>query len=269
MLEIASLTGSVPLALPVPRSTAWSTTHTLPLAPQGGASNASTARGFGAADVTSPAAQALSTQALSAVLDEIDYGVMVVEAPTGRLLHANSRAHDECRRFGSLDLHGGVATMTDAIGQRAFVNALFLATQGRRSLLTLNAARSASNAHPSNDGTDSEAPAATVAVVPLPGDGSSAQALLLFGKRQVADALNVGFFARLFGLTPTEESVLLCLCRSMKPTEIADEHGVAISTVRTHVNSIRLKTGTGSIRDLVHKVSTLPPMASALRAGTH
>jgi DNA-binding CsgD family transcriptional regulator len=208
-----------------------------------------------------PIAAALSAAALCAVLDEIDYGVMVVEAPGGRVRHVNRQAGDECRRHGTIDLRDGVASVGEPTQQRAFVTALVHAAQGRRSLINLRGRATAAD--------DAELPPVPVAVVPLPNDGATGQALLVFGKRHVADALSVGFFSRLHALTPTEDAVLLSLCRGMKPTEIADEHGVAISTVRTHVNSIRLKTGTGSIRDLVHKVSTLPPMASALRAGTH
>lgn len=42
-------------------------------------------------------------------------------------------------------------------------------------------------------------------------------------------------------------------------------HGVALSTVRTQVSSIRAKTGTENISSLVRMVAMLPPMVSALR----
>jgi DNA-binding CsgD family transcriptional regulator len=226
-----------------------------------------------AAAVTLPAAAHLTVPGLVAVLDEIDYGLMVVDLPSGRLRHANRQALEECRRHGTLDLAEGFVAVPDVTGHRALLSALSQALQGRRTLLSLRNHPELAQADPTPRAGEASAPgpasSVTVAVVPMPRDNDQAQALLVFGKRPGADALSVGFFARLHGLTPTEDTVLLSLCRGMKPTDIAEEHGVAISTVRTHVNSIRLKTGTGSIRDLVHKVATLPPMASALRAGAH
>jgi hypothetical protein len=40
---------------------------------------------------------------------------------------------------------------------------------------------------------------------------------------------------------------------------------VAISTVRSHICSIRQKTQTGSIRELVNRVTVLPPITSVLK----
>jgi DNA-binding CsgD family transcriptional regulator len=207
-----------------------------------------------------------SSALLGAVLDEIDYGVMVVEATTGALLHANRLALEEISLHRTLELVDGRVVAPDAGGQRALTSALMAVRQGRRSLLGLNAPatgeRAAAAVAPATGSTQ-------VSVVPIASESPQPRALLVFGKRQVADSLSVGFFARAHSLTPTEDAVLLGLCRGLKPTQIAVDHGVAISTVRTHVNSIRVKTGTSSIRDLVNRVSTLPPMAPALRRCTH
>jgi DNA-binding NarL/FixJ family response regulator len=61
--------------------------------------------------------------------------------------------------------------------------------------------------------------------------------------------------------------VLEMLCDGALPSEIAKHVGVAVCTVRSQIGSIRTKTGTGSIGDLVRQVSLLPPMLSALRMG--
>jgi DNA-binding CsgD family transcriptional regulator len=52
----------------------------------------------------------------------------------------------------------------------------------------------------------------------------------------------------------------------MPPGEIASELGVAISTVRTQIGNLRLKTGAQSIRALVRQVAVLPPLMGALRS---
>lgn len=214
-----------------------------------------------------PRAGALAPSLLGAVLDEIDYGVMVVDAVSATLLHANRLALEEARTHRTLDLAGNRVSAPDGAGQRALSAALLAVRQGRRSLLALRAAPGdAEMAAADGGGRDA---AVRVSVVPLANDGGAARALLVFGKRQVADTLSVGFYARAHALTPTEDAVLLSLCRGLRPTQIASEHGVAISTVRTHVNSIRVKTGTSSIRELVNRISALPPMAPALRPCTH
>jgi hypothetical protein len=41
---------------------------------------------------------------------------------------------------------------------------------------------------------------------------------------------------------------------------------VGLSTIRTQIGSIRLKTGASSIRALVRQVALLPPLVSALQA---
>ena len=46
--------------------------------------------------------------------------------------------------------------------------------------------------------------------------------------------------------------------------ETADA-SVAVSTVRTQIGSIRIKTGASSIRELVRQVAVLPPLVGALR----
>ena len=61
--------------------------------------------------------------------------------------------------------------------------------------------------------------------------------------------------------------MLELLCSGVRPTEVARQQGVAVSTVRTQIGSIRAKTGAGSISELVRQVAVLPPMVGALRGG--
>jgi DNA-binding CsgD family transcriptional regulator len=51
----------------------------------------------------------------------------------------------------------------------------------------------------------------------------------------------------------------------VRPTAIARQQNVAVSTVRTQIGSIRAKTGAGSISELVRQVAVLPPLVGALR----
>ena len=88
----------------------------------------------------------------------------------------------------------------------------------------------------------------------------------MFQKRQAYEALTLSFFARTHRLTSAETTVLEALCRGLRPQQIACQQGVAISTVRTQVSSIRAKTQTGSMRELVQTLSTLPPLTPAMKS---
>ena len=110
--------------------------------------------------------------------------------------------------------------------------------------------------------------------VPTPGDdeddSGETLALLTFGKRHACETLTIDFFARSQGLTGAEGRVLQALCNGAKPKEIANQCDVAISTVRSHICSIRVKTQTANIRELVDRVAMLPPITPAVKsARTH
>jgi DNA-binding CsgD family transcriptional regulator len=107
----------------------------------------------------------------------------------------------------------------------------------------------------------------SIAVVPLPETlpGGARPTLVMLGKRALCERLSVQWFARSHQLTPAETRVLEGLCHGDSPNEIAQAQGVAISTVRTQIGSIRTKTGVGSIRGLVRRIGLLPPLVTALR----
>jgi DNA-binding CsgD family transcriptional regulator len=92
-------------------------------------------------------------------------------------------------------------------------------------------------------------------------------ALLVFAKQHLCDDSTMALFARERGLTNAEGQVLAQVCKGLRPAQIADHHGVQVSTVRTQLRSIRMKTCSDTIRELVQKVSVLPPMARHLATG--
>jgi DNA-binding CsgD family transcriptional regulator len=179
------------------------------------------------------------------VLEEIDYGLILVR-PDGSLQHANHLARHELARGRFLRIAGErvmgqTPSQTDEI-QRAVTSA----AQGRRQMLMLR----------------SDAETLPVACVPLfqPYESGNGSVLLMLGRQPGIQNLNVTFFSRTHGLTPTEEAVLRSLCEGLEVQDIAEAHGVSVCTVRTQVRSLRLKTGIGSMRLLVQRVASLPPM---------
>jgi DNA-binding CsgD family transcriptional regulator len=191
---------------------------------------------------------------LSASLNEIDYGLLLV-AEDGQALHVNHAARAELDDAHPLQMLGRTLRARASRDVAPLVEALGAACgRGLRRMLALG-----EGAH-----------RVSVAVVPLAPQGGAhcGTALLMLGKRQVCEDLSVDGFARAHQLSPAETQVLKALCRGERPTAIALRHGVALSTVRTQVGSIRAKTGTESIGALVRRVAVLPPMVGALRGGS-
>ena len=183
----------------------------------------------------------------ASAFDELDYGLLIVDAGA-RLLHANQAGHQHgTDPQGACTLEAGhLSARTgsdDALLQRAIQQA---ARAARRSLLRLGT--------PGASGP--------IAVVPL-GAGPDA-VLVVFGKRQVCEVLSVEHYARVHGLTHAEGMVLAALCDGDNPAGIARRFGVAVSTVRSQIASIRQKTRAASIRDLVRQIAVLPPIMSAI-----
>lgn len=188
---------------------------------------------------------------LTGALDELDYGMLLLD-DRGRLVQANQMGHQHCTAtHGTCRLHNGRVHARHDTDEPALQRALGHAASGRRSLLKLG-----------------DAPhVETVAIVPLssPLGGRAGDAILLvFGKQQVCEALSVEHFARVHSLTHAEGMVLTALCAGDEPSAIARKFGVAVSTVRTQIASVRQKTQAASIRDLVRQVAMLPPIVSVL-----
>jgi DNA-binding CsgD family transcriptional regulator len=187
---------------------------------------------------------------LAATLDEIDYGVLLLRDAT-TVAHANHSARAELEGDHPLQLTGNSLRVRHAKDARPLREAIAAATgRGMRRMLTLGLARKQ----------------VTVAVVPVTTHGPDEQpaALLVLEKRQVCGQLSVQGFARCHGLTLAETSVLQALCDGLDPMEIAQHNGVAVSTIRSQIGSLRAKTGAASIRELLSRVAALPPLGAAL-----
>jgi len=196
-----------------------------------------------------------STEALlNAALEQVAYGLALVHIDTRQIRFANGLAKEALQAPGNE--HTGLC---GALGHLATVQrsdagqldrAMQRAKTGMRGLIAL--------------GTEGSAP--SVAVVPLATPVANGHALLVFSKRQLCDSSTVALFARERGLTGAEGNVLAAVCTGLRPREIAARHGVQISTVRSQLRSIRLKTRCETIRQLVETISVLPPTARHLSA---
>lgn len=104
----------------------------------------------------------------------------------------------------------------------------------------------------------------SVLPVTLPYEASPL-ALLVLGRRQVCSELGLEMLGSAYQLTWAERRVLGCLVQQLSPREIARHNGVAISTVRTQIASLRAKFASRSVDELLLRVAMVPPVCGALR----
>jgi DNA-binding CsgD family transcriptional regulator len=204
----------------------------------------------GASPLHREVSAALRNAVLAGVLEEIDYGLLVVGAGA-QILVANQPAWLELgsERFvrRRQDRFASSAASHGAKIQIALANA----RRGQRSLVTLS-------------GSDGEL---ALSFAPLNLDARSAVgiaetslALVLFGKRDACDTTALQQYGRLHGLTGAERALLPAIIRGLSIKAMADQRCVATNTVRAHLRSIREKTGTRSLRTLMVRLTSLPPI---------
>ena len=198
------------------------------------------------------AAASLSNQWMGLVLDELDHGVVMLNG-SGRVLHCNQAAQANLADNHPLELvgpHLRARLLTDAV---PLAEALEGAqTGGRRCLLRLGDEHAGCGR-------------ANVVVVPLNRDVSQSAVLLVLERRALCGDLAAQWFALRYQLTPAETEVLKALSNGIKPADVAVRQGVAISTVRSQIQSIRAKSGADSIGELMRQLALLPPLVSTLR----
>ncbi len=213
---------------------------------------------------------------LASMLNEVDYGMLLVDADA-QVLHINQTAQTELDADHPLQLLGRSVRAHLPQDVAPLYDALAGAQRGLRRLLPMGQPAQAGQSHAGSQRIYvSVVPVSTrldagFSLVPVPAGataGTQVAALLVFSKRHVCSPLSVRGFARCHGLTATETQVLQMVCDGVPPGQIAQHQGVMLCTVRTQITSIRAKTHTLSIRDLVQQVAVLPPLVGALRGAT-
>jgi DNA-binding CsgD family transcriptional regulator len=260
----AAAAGAVRVLRPAPAPAWW-------LAPGGQAPSAPASQGA-----------ALSGALLQPVLDALGCGLLLLDA-AGQVLHANRAAQLLCTAGAPLVLHedGLVLSVDD---EHRLCAALQGAQRGQWAMLALRGSA------PWRD--DEEVGTVAVGVVPLPAeaeapphggavvdrtdragalpqDGHKGQAvaMLVLGPQRMTGGLALQFFCREHELTRAECLVLQALCDGETPAEVAGKTGVSLSTVRTHIQSMRQKARAQSIRHLVQMVGSLPPLMGSALSG--
>ena len=202
---------------------------------------------------------------LKLVLDQVDYGLAVVDLDSRRIAFANALARhcleSDADAPSGLYLQDGQLRVGNSADVLQFDRALARARIGLRALLRLDAAGKQHTLALVPLSATWAAGASRSAETDQPQTSNASLALLVFAKQQLCDGSTMTLFAQQLGLTSMEGQVLASVCEGLRPNQIASQRGVQISTVRTQLRSIRQKTRTDTIRELVQQISVLPPLA--------
>lgn len=191
----------------------------------------------------------LSAGRCQALLDALDVGVLVCDEHAG-LVHANAAGELALVQSTLLCLVDHQLSTPNAGQQALLLQAIHAAAGGRHQLLQLQAG----------------ANRLSLSVQPLDApEGEPRQALLLLGRRCASPGLGVTMLCQLHELTSAEQRVLTGLLQGQRVSELATQHGVKVSTVRTQVAALRAKLGVSRMDEALLMAAELPPMVSALR----
>lgn len=183
---------------------------------------------------------------LSRVLDEVDYGILVVDLEW-HVWSCNRSARWALQATGALSMVDGDLKVAGSKDASALRQAMEHAVgKGVRRLLSLQGGGQA----------------VALAVVPLERESAEERdcCLLMLSRPSPCEQLSAWGLAHSAGLTGSERAVFLELMNGHGPLEIAELRRVSIATVRTQINGIRAKLGCASIREVMLLASTLPPL---------
>jgi len=90
-----------------------------------------------------------------------------------------------------------------------------------------------------------------------------ARLVIIIGKKLPCEPLTLRRFSGTYKITAAEQRVVAQLMKGLAPCKIALNNDVAETTVRTQIKSVLAKTGISSMRDLLLRLSRLPPVSMA------
>lgn len=192
----------------------------------------------------------------ASAFDQLAFGVVVCEA-FGRVIYANAAAGSLTAQSRGLRL-AGVPTRVGALVPKeaeALARLVFAAASPR----------------PSGGGvrlTGADGRSLSVLVTPLPpavADGfGGGKALLSIAREDATPSAGVSALRSLYGLSQAQAELCRGLATGKTFEEIAVERGVAVSTLRTHLATVLVRTGSRNLRDLIRLLGALPPLARGI-----
>lgn len=190
----------------------------------------------------------------AATLDLFAFGIVICDG-SGRVVMANRAAQEMTRPGCGINLGGrgnGVAATVSAQTQAL-------------SLLVHDAANGKAGGVMRVTGSPEHGDF-VVLVAPLPphfgigGQPGECYSLVTFRRLRDDPSFSSDMLGSIFGLSKTQAEIALAIFAGRSPEQVAQERGVTIATLRTHLAAIFARTGTENQRDLVRLIGLLPPV---------
>ena len=197
------------------------------------------------------ASAALLELVLLSLFDQIDYPAIVLSADQ-RLIYANADGASALQSGGTLQLRDEHVIVVDRTQELVWGKALRDCARGRRRHVSLG-----SREH-----------SVPVAVSPLSTPDEPPQGglnIVVFGRVSPCQRASLQAYAKALGMTASEVRVAIGLLGGASPEEIATAHQVSISTVRTQIRCLLEKSGSSTVRALLLKLASLPPLQLPLQ----
>ena len=198
----------------------------------------------------------LQLAVFSLFLNRHPYPIVLSDA-AGAVIYANAAAKEIASQEDGFSLRSGRISLTSLHNQPTFMKALAEVATGRNGQL-----RWLEIARPSNE----RAFRVLLLSVPhcdlTPADGFQAEdglAIILMVDTGPGQELDPGILRVLFSLTRAEARVASRLAAGRRAEEIADEMGISLETVRTHIRHILSKTSTGRQGEFISLVLRTTP----------
>ena len=197
----------------------------------------------------------LEVNALSATLDRLAMGVVVV-TDDNRILHANEAARGMLSDGGPIASRKGRLAVHDAAANKKLISAIEIARRDEAAMGATGIA--VPIGFPQGE-------PAIAHVLPLTrGDTRSqlmpqATAAVFITRPEVRSAFDLSVLAHTYGLTAAEIRVCEHLTRGRTPNEVAEDLGVSLSTVKTHMARIFSKMDVSRQADLVALIHRIAP----------
>jgi len=189
--------------------------------------------------------QVIERQSLSGLIDQLAVAVLLVDK-RGQLVRSNPAGERELACANVVSSVNRSVSFSDHEANRALGQALSLTSIAPQTIAAT--------------GRDGHRHLVAVLLI----DAKTGTFAVLIN-RQEEEMPQIGkHLARLYGLTPREVCVLMLLLQGAGPEEAAASMGVAVTTVRSHLNSLFAKTGTSRQAELVQKaLASIPPVVLA------
>lgn len=184
------------------------------------------------------------------LLSGVDFAALILDA-RNRLVFANRIAFDLLARRFTLS-PGKSVTPLHGSQNRRWSSALETCRQNHQAQITIESAAGSVNI-------------GLLSIASI-GERELSPYVMASGPRKsCCSEVMLNAFCDAISLTPSETAVVSCLAKGLYPSEIAFNRNVAESTVRSQVKSILAKAEVHSIRSLVFKLSSLPPIMTVDR----